>query len=92
MQRANEFITDILISIFANTLGGLDAIESPEELTNEFGKDKLLKRDVYQLVEKISPLILFVGILSGGITTAKPLCDHKNKHQDKTSKEGDTKN
>ena len=35
MQRANEFITDILISKFADTLGGLDAIESPEELKKE---------------------------------------------------------
>ena len=79
MQRANEFITDLLISKFANTLGGLDATESLEELTNELKKDKLLKRDVYSLVEKISPFIPFLGFLSGGIITAKHVYDHKKQ-------------
>ena len=57
MQKANEFLTDMLISKFANTLGGLDAIESPEKLSNDLKKDELLKRDVYNLVEKITPYI-----------------------------------
>ena len=35
MQKANEFLTDLMISKFAHTLGGLDAIESPEALTKE---------------------------------------------------------
>ena len=46
MQKVNEFQTD-LISKFANTLGGLDAIESPDELTNELKKNELLKRDFH---------------------------------------------
>ena len=92
MQKANEFITDLLISEFSNTLGGLDAIESPEELTNELKKDELLKRDVYSLVEKISPFIPFLGFLSGGITTAKHAYDRKNKQQDETSKEDNSSN
>ena len=71
IQKANEFLTDLLISKFASTLGGLDAIEKPESLTNELKKDKLLKRDVYSLVESISPYIPFIGIVSGGITTAR---------------------
>ena len=54
MHKANEFLTDLLISRFSNTLGGLDAIESPEKLTKELNKDELLKRDVFSLVEKMS--------------------------------------
>ena len=92
MQKANEFLTDLLISKFSNTLGGLDAIESPEELTNDLKKGELLKRDVFSLVEQISSYIPFLGILSGGITTAKHVCDHKNKQQNKTSKEDNSNN
>ena len=40
MQKANKFLSGLLISKFANTLGGLDAIESPEKLTNELRKDE----------------------------------------------------
>ena len=43
MQKANEFLSDLLISKFANSLGGLEATESPDELTNELKKDELLK-------------------------------------------------
>ena len=79
MQKANEFLTDLVISRFFKTLGGLDAIESPEALSNELKKDELLKRDVYSFVEKVSPYIPLLGILSGGITTAKHIYDHKTK-------------
>ena len=82
MQKANEFLTDLLISRFANTLGGLGAIESPEELTKELNKDELLKRDVHSLVERITPYMPFWGFLSGGITTTKHVYGHKTNKQE----------
>jgi len=81
-QKANEFLTDLLISKFSSTLGGLDAIDSPDTLTNDLKKDELLKRDVYRLVETISPFIPYLGILSGGATVAKHVYEHKTKPQD----------
>ena len=77
LRRTNEFITDAIISKFSETLGGLDAIESSEELTKELEKDELLKRDVYRVVETISPYIPFVGFLTGGVTTIKHVYKHK---------------
>ena len=59
MQKANEFLTDMLIRKFANTLGGLDAIELPDELSNDLKIDELLKRDDYNLVEKLAHLFHF---------------------------------
>ena len=82
MQKANEFLTDLIISKFANTSGGLDAIKSPEELTKELNKDELLKRDVHSLVERITPYIPFLGIISAGITTAKHVYGHKTNKQE----------
>ena len=79
MQKANEYLTDLLISKFSSTLGGLDAIESPDVLSDELKKDKMLKRDVYSLVEAISPYLPFLGILSGGVTTAKHIYNYESK-------------
>ena len=79
MVRANEFLTDVVISKFSDVLGGFDAIEDSEVLTNDLKKDELLKRDVYSLVEKLTPFLPFIGILSGGVTTAKHIYDHKSK-------------
>ena len=76
MHKDNEFLTDLLISRLSNTLGGLDAIESSEELSKKLKNDELLKRDVFSLVERITPYIPLRGILSGGITTAKHIYDH----------------
>ena len=90
MQKANEFLIDLLISKFANTLGGLDAIESPVELTNDLKKYELLKRDVHSLVEKIIPYIPFPGFFSGGITTVRHVYGNKTNQQEKTIKEVET--
>lgn len=76
-RKANEFLTDLLISKFAGLLGGLDAVSDPEELTSELGNDELLKRDVYSVVHSITPYLPLLGILSGGITTAKHIAKHK---------------
>ena len=65
-QKANEFLTDLCISRFASIIGGLNAIETPEALSSELKNDELLKRDVYQLVETLTPYIPFLGFLSGG--------------------------
>ena len=84
MQKANEFLTDHLISKFADALGSLDAIEKPEVLSEELQEDDLLKSDVIKVVEKISPYIPCLGFLSGGITTGKHIYDHKKKNKNKS--------
>ena len=81
MQKANEFLTDQLISKFASVLDGLDAIESPDVLSDELRKDDLFKNDVQKVVELISPYIPYLGILSGGVTTTKRIYEHTNKEK-----------
>ena len=90
-QKANEFLTDLLLSKFADGLGGLDAIEKPEALSDELKKDELLKRDVLSLVESISPYIPFLGVLSGIVTAGKHVYTHQMKKQDTVNKETDSK-
>ena len=70
-EKANQFLTDLLISKFSDLLGGLGAIENSEELEKDLLKDKLLKRDVKNLVEKLTPFLPCLGLLSGGITVGK---------------------
>ena len=67
----------MLISKFSDLLGGLDAIESSEELDKELRTDKLLRRDVKSIVEKFTPFLPFLGILSGGVTVGKHVFKHK---------------
>ena len=59
----------------------MEAIESSEELEKELIKDKLFKRDAKYVIEKLSPYLPYIGILSGGITEGK----HVIKKQSKTS-------
>ena len=78
-EKAKVFLTDLLISKFADLLGELDAIESSEELEKELVNDKLLKKDVKSLVEKLTPFLPYLGILSGGVTVGKHVVKHKTK-------------
>ena len=68
-----------MISKFSSTLGGLDAIDSPEILASELKKDELLKRDVYSLVESVFPYLPMIGFLSGGVTVGRHICNDKSK-------------
>ena len=76
-RKANEFLTDLLLSKFAGVLGGLQAIEDEKVLTQELQRDELLKRDVMRLVAAISPYVPLIGLLSGGVTLATHVMNKK---------------
>ena len=70
-EKANAFLTDLLISKFSDFLGGLGAVESSKELEKELVNDKLLRKDVKSIVEKLTPFLPYLGILSGGVTVGR---------------------
>ena len=82
-EKANAFLTDLLISKFSDLLGGLEAIESSDELEKDLVKDKLLRRDVKNLIEKVTPFLPYLGLLSGGITVGKHVVKKKYAEEKK---------
>ncbi|CAB3979384.1 Hypothetical predicted protein [Paramuricea clavata] len=82
MSCASDFLSTLIISKFAAVLGSFGAVESSEKLSEELLSDKLLKDDVSYLTRTISPNIPFIGLISGGCTTAKHVVAHKwNKEE-----------
>jgi hypothetical protein len=82
MSCASDFLSTLIISKFASVLGSLNAVELSEKLSEELLNDKLLKDDVAYLTSTISPNIPFIGLISGGCTTAKHVVAHKwNKEE-----------
>ena len=81
-EKANIFLTDLLISKLADLLGGLEAIESADELEKDLEKDKLLKRDVKLLGERVTPYLPCLGLISGGITVGKHVIKKKYNNND----------
>ena len=77
-DKANSFRTDMLIRRFSDLLGGLDAIESGDELGKELIADKLLRRDVKSIVERFTPFLPFLGIISGGVAVGQQMIKHKS--------------
>ena len=83
MSYASEFLSNLIISKFASVLGSFNMVESSDQLSEELLGDKLLKDDVAYLTRTISPNIPFIGLISGGCTTAKHVVAHKwNKKED----------
>jgi hypothetical protein len=82
MSYAGNFLSTLIISKFASILGSLNAVESSEKLSEELLNDKLLKDDVSYLTRTISPNIPFIGLISGGCTTAKHVVAHKWKKEE----------
>ena len=83
MSYASEFLSNLIISKFASVLGSFNMVESSDQLSEELLGDKLLKDDVAYLTRTVSPNIPFIGLISGGCTTAKHVVAHKwNKKED----------
>ncbi|CAB4002555.1 Hypothetical predicted protein [Paramuricea clavata] len=82
MSCASYFLSTLIISKFASVLGSFNAVESSEKLSEELLSDKLLKDDVVYLTRTISPNIPFIGLISGGCTTAKHVANHKWKKEE----------
>ncbi|CAB4003636.1 Hypothetical predicted protein [Paramuricea clavata] len=84
MSCASDFLSTLIISKFASILGSFNAVESSEKLSEELLSDKLLKDDVCYLTRMISPNIPFIGLISGGCTTAKHVVAYKWNKKEKT--------
>ena len=82
MSCASDFLSTLIISKFASVLGRLNAVGSSEKLSEELLNDKLLKDDVAYLTRTISPNIPFIGLISGGCTTANHVVAHKWKKEE----------
>ena len=83
MSYASEFLSNLIISKFASVLGSFNMAESSDQLSEELLGDKLLKDDVAYLTRTVSPNIPFIGLISGGCTTAKHVVAHKwNKKEE----------
>ncbi|CAB3991353.1 Hypothetical predicted protein [Paramuricea clavata] len=92
MSCASDFLSTLIISKFASVLGSFGAVESSEKLSEELLSDKLLKDDVAYLTRTISPNIPFIGLISGGCTTAKHVVAHKwNKKEEPEEVSEETK-
>ncbi|CAB3983702.1 Hypothetical predicted protein [Paramuricea clavata] len=76
MKFAADFLSTLIISKFASALGSFNAVESADALSDELLSDKLLKEDVSHLTRSISPNIPFIGLISGGCTTARHVVAH----------------
>ena len=87
MSYAGDFLSTLIISKFASVLGSLNAVESSDKLSEELLNDKLLKDDVAYLTRTISPNIPFIGLISGGCTTAKHVVSHKWKKEEEITEE-----
>jgi hypothetical protein len=87
MSYASEFLSNLIISKFASVLGSFNMVESSDQLSEELLSDKLLKDDVAYLTRTISPNIPFIGLISGGCTTAKHVVAHKWSKSEDVSEE-----
>ena len=77
LGKASDFMTILIISKFASVLGGIDAVECADKLSEELLADNLLRADVTSLTRMISPHIPLIGLISGGCTTANHVVAHK---------------
>ena len=68
LDEANGQLADILVAKFSELMEQLELVKNKCELEKDLTKNDLLKKDIKKIVGFITPFVLFIGLISGGIT------------------------
>ena len=87
-EKANTLLAETLVTKFTDLMESIGAVNSSTALREELNQDGLFRSDVKGMVSAISPYIPYLGIFSGGVTTAKhvyqrtpvPVADDRADH------------
>ena len=96
-DEANEFLSDNIISKFSELLNNLDMINEPDEMKKELQDNKLLKRDLKNIISHITPYIPLIGLFCGSVIIGKHVTsrnytnkdDGEHKQQARQGEQGD---
>ena len=96
-DEANEFLSDNLISKVSELLSNLDMIKESDEMEKELQDNKLLKRDLKNIISHITPYIPLIGLFCGSVIIGKHVIsknyvnkdDGEHKQQAQQGEQGD---
>ena len=96
-DEANDFISDSLISKLSELMSSLDMINESGEMKDELQDNKLLKRDLKNIISHITPYIPLIGLFCGGVIVGKHIIsrnytnkdDGERKQQSRQGEQGD---
>ena len=77
LDEVNEKVTDVLITKLSELMANLDLVKDNVSLEDDIGKNELFKRDVKRIIGYLTPYVLLVGLVSGGITVGAHVADKK---------------
>lgn len=78
-EKANEFISNVVISKLADTLEQFEMIGSSLELIRELDGDQIFKKEVKNLVEDLTPYISKTGLVRGSLIAGKHIRNKRRK-------------
>jgi leucyl-tRNA synthetase len=96
-DEANEFLSDNIISKFSELMSNLDMIDESDEMEKELQDNKLLKRDLKNIISHITPYIPLIGLFCGSVIIGKHVIsrnyvnkdDGEHKQQAQQGEQGD---
>ena len=96
-DEANEFLSDNIISKFSELLSNLDMIKESGEMEKELQDNKLLKRDLKNILSHVTPYVPLIGLFCGSVIIGKHVIsknytnkdDGEHKQQAQQGEQGD---
>ena len=89
LDAANEYISENLISNLSDILEYFKYVDNSDEMKEELGGNKFLKKELKSLIGNVTTYIPYIGLFCGGVVVAKYVYNKLNK--DNNDKD-DTKN
>ena len=79
LDEINDHIADTLIKQLSELMTSLELVDDGKSLEKDLESNELFKRDVKNILCYITPYILFVGLVCGGICLGKHMMKRRKE-------------
>ena len=88
LDKTNEVVTNTLVEQISDLIIYLELVKNDDSLEKDLDNNEPFKKDVNEFVGLITPYILYVGLVCGGICIGKHVCKKRSKRNE-TVNEGE---
>ncbi len=65
LEETNEYLSDVIVEKFSEFMKGLDMIDDAESMKDDLTRNRMVKKDLKNLLGYVTPFIPLIGLVCG---------------------------
>ncbi len=79
LEETNEYLSETLMEKLSEFMEGFDMIDDAKSMEEELLRNKMVKRDLRNILGYVTPYIPLIGIMFGGAIVGKHMYNRKTE-------------